>query len=198
MTIRYCPRCKTDVEDTGGYCLLGHRLALEPPVASITDLRAEVDRAFEDARLQVASVMANDDVPTGPMSAVGPASASAAAPGTPSVSPPPIEASPSRRVPPPPPPPRRPSPPPQPTTPVPEAPSAPPPAPPGPSDVPTADEIRSRNASVWKGLDAEVDMVGDPIGAFAPPPHMDWGPERSKPLKRKPSRRPRRPEAAPE
>ena len=216
MTIRYCPRCKTDVEDTGGYCLLGHRLALEPPVASITDLRAEVDRAFEEARLEVASVMTADDAPTAPMTTVAPAT-TAAAPAPPTASPPPPVARPSRRVPPPPPPPRHPKPtrnvaPVQPsdgepgsghptaasapqTAPVsqPAGPAQPPSAP--TNDLPTAQEIHERNASVWKDLDAEVDIVGDPIGAFAPPPHMDWGPNKGKVIKRKPSRRARRPES---
>ena len=169
MTVRYCPRCKTDVEDTGGYCLLGHRLALDPPVASIRDLREEIDRAFEEARLEVASVMTTDDVPTAPMSAVARPPAPPPPPAQAADATPLAEDHAARKVPPPPPPPRR---------------------PPGDS-VPSEDEIRSRNASVWKDLDRDVDIVGDPIGAFAPPPHMDWGPEKAK-LKRKPSRRARR------
>ena len=226
MTVRYCPRCKTDVEDTGGFCLLGHRLALEPPVASIQDLRDEVDRAFEEARLEVASVMTRDDVPTAPMAAVAPAPAS---PVVPAVSTTPLDTPPTRRVPPPPPPPRRKAPSPEaprvspadvgagvaprPVTvpPPPATPTARPEPAPGPAvaqpadasqpasvldDVPTAEEIHSRNASVWKDLDREIDVVGDPIGAFAPPPHMDWGPERGKGLKRKPARRSRHTEAS--
>jgi hypothetical protein len=61
MTVRYCPRCDTDVEDVGGFCLVGHRLSQAPITASISplsDLRAEVDKAFEEARLQVAAALA--------------------------------------------------------------------------------------------------------------------------------------------
>ena len=57
MSMRFCPKCDQDVEATGGYCLLGHRLKLDPPVASIGELRDEVDRAFED--LEVAAVAAH-------------------------------------------------------------------------------------------------------------------------------------------
>ena len=58
MTERYCPKCATDVEDVGGFCLLGHDLRLRPITESqsMDDLRAEVDRAFEEARSQVAAV----------------------------------------------------------------------------------------------------------------------------------------------
>ena len=31
MTQRFCHRCGSDVEDTGGFCLLGHRLAVAGP-----------------------------------------------------------------------------------------------------------------------------------------------------------------------
>lgn len=56
MSERYCPKCATDVEDVGGFCLLGHDLRLRPVTESMNDLRAEVDRAFEEARVQVAAV----------------------------------------------------------------------------------------------------------------------------------------------
>ena len=53
---RFCSQCRAEVEDVGGYCLLGHPLAkAAPDNGSLSSLRAEVDRAFEDARIQVAS-----------------------------------------------------------------------------------------------------------------------------------------------
>ncbi|MFN2390094.1 MAG: hypothetical protein ABR575_10895 [Actinomycetota bacterium] len=57
MNVRYCPRCGTDVEDAGGFCLLGHPLRLHLETQSLSDLRAEVDRAFEEARVQVAAAL---------------------------------------------------------------------------------------------------------------------------------------------
>jgi hypothetical protein len=51
MTTRFCPGCEAEVEDTGGFCLLGHRLALEAPVASLKALREEVDKSFEGSDL---------------------------------------------------------------------------------------------------------------------------------------------------
>ena len=53
MTERYCPKCGTDVEDVGGFCLLGHSLKLASVTDSMGDLRAEVDRVFEEVREQV-------------------------------------------------------------------------------------------------------------------------------------------------
>ena len=55
MTLRYCPRCRADVEDAGGFCLLGHRLPVvdEDPIA---DLRAEVDRAFNKVQVDISKV----------------------------------------------------------------------------------------------------------------------------------------------
>jgi hypothetical protein len=48
MTMRYCPRCASEVEDVGGFCLLGHPLRLEPLIPSVSHIRAEVDRAFDE------------------------------------------------------------------------------------------------------------------------------------------------------
>ena len=58
MTVRFCATCHTEVEEREGFCLLGHPLRLDAPVASLKELRAEVDRAFEDAREQIATVVA--------------------------------------------------------------------------------------------------------------------------------------------
>lgn len=57
MTNRFCPQCQTEVEDTGGFCLLGHSLRLAAPVDSLKNLRAEVDRAFEQVSVDVADVL---------------------------------------------------------------------------------------------------------------------------------------------
>ena len=57
MGTRYCRSCATEVEDAGGYCLLGHPLRLEAPRDSLAHLRAEVDRAFEDAKMEVATAL---------------------------------------------------------------------------------------------------------------------------------------------
>lgn len=52
MAISYCSQCGSEVEDTGGFCLLGHSLHMAD-TGSLADLRAEVDKAFEQARAQV-------------------------------------------------------------------------------------------------------------------------------------------------
>lgn len=56
MTERYCPKCQAEVEDVGGFCLLGHSLRLRPITETMDEIRAEVDRAFEEARVQVAAI----------------------------------------------------------------------------------------------------------------------------------------------
>ncbi len=174
ITTRFCQRCATEVEDTGGYCLLGHRLSLDAPVASLEELRAEVDRSFEEARLEVEALVSStlgaaaptvsEEEVTAPLSAPlfgrGPVSLAAPdtaerAPRTASAPAPP--SAPARSLPPPPPPPRAP-----------------------------------QRAQVWKELEEDVDLEGDPIVAFAPPPRIDWGPEKSTRLRRKPSRLARR------
>lgn len=67
MIERYCPKCGTDVEDVGGFCLLGHSLKLASVTDSVGDLRAEVDRVFEEVREQVHAKIATV---TGEMPAV--------------------------------------------------------------------------------------------------------------------------------
>lgn len=250
MTTRFCTRCETDVQDAGGYCLLGHPLALKPLDASLSDLRAEIDQAFEDARLEVAAVVSGTEI-TQPMRVVS---------KTPPPPPPRANVAPPRprRVgPPPPPPPRAPrrvvaqpvQPVPEPQAPVepeemdretlqpaaeavaleapavpqvPEAfvPTAPhvperPTAPRAPElpepkaapyvpetldeledgqEFPAEDDVLARKFPVWQELEEASPIIGDPIGAFAPPPHMDWGPDKTTPklLKRRPSRQVRK------
>jgi hypothetical protein len=196
MTTRFCPGCRSEVEDTGGFCLLGHRLALEAPVASLTALRAEVDDHFESSDLADAlapesfgadtdtDVAATETLASGDWDRiVEPVMAGAvAAPPTP------------RRVGPPPPPPplvKAPAPVPVPVaaplSPPPPAPVAParrvPPPPPPPPPV-----LPSNPASPLY----EDRITEDPIASFAPAPRMDWGPEKGR-LKRL-ARRKRDPE----
>lgn len=57
MSTRYCPRCRAEVENAEGFCLLGHPLKFEAPTDSLAHLRAEVDRAFEQATVEVAAAI---------------------------------------------------------------------------------------------------------------------------------------------
>jgi hypothetical protein len=58
--VRFCPTCNAEVEELGGFCLLGHPTdaPASAPTGTLKELRDEVERAFEDARLQVAAAMA--------------------------------------------------------------------------------------------------------------------------------------------
>ena len=72
MTSRFCRICDSEVQDTGGYCLLGHPLAVPSGISSLDELRAEIDRTFEEARLQVAAIgeappVADPPVPIRPL-----------------------------------------------------------------------------------------------------------------------------------
>ncbi|MFN2488334.1 MAG: hypothetical protein ABR529_01035 [Actinomycetota bacterium] len=121
MSLRFCERCEGEVEDVGGYCLLGHPLRLEPLIPSLAHIRAEVDRAFDEVRLEAP----DDDI---------------------EVLQPEEPPAPAFAVPPPPPPPGL-----------------------------------ARRQTVWQSLDEDPSgAAGDPISAFAPPPRMDWGPERAR------------------
>ncbi|MDQ3878706.1 MAG: hypothetical protein M3290_10220 [Actinomycetota bacterium] len=118
MTTRFCTTCNSEVEESGGYCLLGHRLAHAAPRDSLSALRAEVDQAFEDARSHLVEAL------------------------------------------------------------------APPPPPPPAFHVETTRRERAQ-ANMWEGLDVVHEAeAADPINSFAPPPRMDWGPNRSGFLKR--------------
>jgi hypothetical protein len=130
MAERYCPSCGTDVEDAGGFCLLGHPLRLQAmtDAETLTDLRTEVSKAFEDARVQVEEALGE------------------------------IETT----VPPPPPPSVR------------QATSR--------NDAELDDPATpvSSYDELWRAFEEEAARGEDPITAFAPPPRMDWGPERSR------------------
>ena len=56
MALRFCPRCRAEVDDVGGFCLLGHRFPAAPVEDPIADLRAEVDKAFEKIGSEVPTV----------------------------------------------------------------------------------------------------------------------------------------------
>jgi hypothetical protein len=134
---RFCPTCGTDVEDVGGFCMLGHSLKVSAPSATLGALRAEVDAAFEEAKLQVAAVLG--------ASQLNPAPASPAPSPRPALEPLRVaEPGPVAKVPPPPPP-----------------------------------------ATIAR-IDTQPIVVpppangSDPITAFSPPPHMDWGPQRKR------------------
>jgi hypothetical protein len=84
---RFCPSCHTEVEARDGFCLLGHPLRLEAPTSSISELRAEVDKAFEDARAEIATVLITE-VPGMPVQ-VGAVTQPPVAPAAPPPPPPP-------------------------------------------------------------------------------------------------------------
>ena len=178
MTLRFCPRCAEEVEDTGGFCLLGHKLSLDAPTASIQELREEVERSFEEARLQISAVMQSDDAARAERTLVEvstAASTGVSRPAAPLVAAPPTRPAPPsthtdtsetspmrlRRTPPPPPPP----------------------------------PVERPKPRVGEWVDEDIDMTTDPIAAFAPPPRMDWGPDRGTAKPRKGLRRLRTSEA---
>ena len=142
---RFCPSCGTDVEDVGGFCMLGHNLKVSAPTADLSTLRAEVDAAFEEAKLQVAAALGGSSIGTSPVP-------SPAARPRPEVDPRPA-ASPSETV--------R----------LPDVPAKTPPPPPPDLRV-TTQPVAIPQQPVTGG--------SDPIAAFAPPPHMDWGPNRKR------------------
>ena len=135
MALRFCHRCACEVEDVGGFCLLGHPLRLEPPIPSLSHIRDEFDRALEEARAEErAPRVEADGADLERPSRWGlPAFAAARVA--------------ARRAE--------------------TRPAAVPPPPP--------------HRTVWESLGEEpAGDVADPIAAFAPPPRMDWGPERAR------------------
>ena len=50
MTMRFCEKCSAEVEDVGGFCLLGHPLKLDPLIPSVAHVRHEADRVLEEVR----------------------------------------------------------------------------------------------------------------------------------------------------
>ena len=173
MATRYCPRCAGEVEDTGGYCLLGHKLMLEAPSSSLSELRAEVDKAFDDAEREVADALSQVSAEL-PKVEKDPAEAELHD----------VAQGPTREV--------------EPTEvqaelhdvaggPTPLAPSV---YEPEETEIAQdADEpmpvAKGRALPAWEELESDFDMEleDDPITNFAPPPRMDWGPRRSRLLR---------------
>ncbi len=120
MANRFCHRCGSDVEDAGGFCLLGHRFVATfdppppppPPPPAMDDLTAEVGRVFDEAQATV-QALATSELPA--------------------------DAAPER-----------------------------------PSRYATSLD------RTWAQLEsAPPPSADDPINTFAPPPRMDWGPQRA-------------------
>ncbi len=61
MQLRFCPRCRADVEDVGGFCLLGHRLPEAVVSDPVDDLRVEVDLALSKVERDVAAALDAQD-----------------------------------------------------------------------------------------------------------------------------------------
>jgi hypothetical protein len=149
---RHCTRCDAEVEDTGGYCLLGHPLRLNMETTSLADLKAEVEAAFESAQDEVRDTLSPllEQVEATPPKTYETTSqplmaAVAVAPSLEVGAPAAVE-QPTRPTPPPPPP-KRP---------------------------------KSKFEALWEGMEGGKPLDRqDPINAFAPPPRMDWGPERT-------------------
>jgi hypothetical protein len=153
---RFCPSCGTDVEDVGGFCMLGHSLKVSAPTADLSTLRAEVDAAFEEAKLQVAAVLGGSTTAT----AVVPSPAPTVRPRI-QVTLPEAEAPAS-------------------TTPPVAAPAA---VGETPLKTPPPPPIGSNGRTNTQPLvvpSQPLTNASDPITAFAPPPHMDWGPQRKR------------------
>ena len=62
MTTIFCTRCSAEVQDVGGFCLLGHPLKASPIGDALDELRAEVDKRFEDVRSELDSIDAHVDL----------------------------------------------------------------------------------------------------------------------------------------
>ena len=63
---RFCHSCGTEVEDAGGFCLLGHPLSSSGPTDPLATLRAEVDEVFRRAEHEVAQALASIGAPVEP------------------------------------------------------------------------------------------------------------------------------------
>lgn len=59
MARTFCPRCRADVDNVEGFCLLGHRLPDLPADDPIAQLRDAVDAAFTQVEVDLKSLSAN-------------------------------------------------------------------------------------------------------------------------------------------
>jgi hypothetical protein len=71
LSLRFCSRCRADVEDVGGFCLLGHTFPQDTS-DPISDLRAEVDKAFEKIKIEIPVSGMASTFQTAPVSAPEP------------------------------------------------------------------------------------------------------------------------------
>ena len=162
MAKAHCSVCDAEVEAIDGVCLLGHPAGER---SDLDDLRAEVDRAFENAAREVAAVLTGE-IPVVPKLEPGTPLARqttqplrldtpvlpeppvlAPAPRTEAIQPPTTWQAPTTAAPPPPP------------------------------------SRRLDVAGMWEK--ANQPGNDDPINAFAPAPRLDWGPEEKKRLRRR-------------
>ena len=89
MTTRYCIHCDAEVEDTGGFCLLGHLLRSAPLTPTIGELRGDpgpdsmgdlepsnppFHGPKRDAQVVTAGAMAEERRPDGPSAGFSPSS----------------------------------------------------------------------------------------------------------------------------
>ena len=166
MQTRFCPRCRAKVEDVGGYCLLGHSFPEENDL--LREIRAEVNAAFERAKIQIDSGFTVEDDPAEEQRSEELQPAMVAAPSAirelaaENGARPTLEELPGvfRAL-----------------------------AEENSDPVLTEADVvarrRARATAAWKQLQdqrpaAATKSNGDPISAFAPAPRMDWGPKPSR------------------
>ena len=170
MTTRYCHKCAAEVQDHGGYCLLGHSLRLASAVEPLGDLKAEVDAVFEEARTEVASALATAESVTEAATSAPVHVPAESHTSTAEETQTGVVATMAREW----------------AYPEPE---------PVESVEPPSPVVVTR-PNVWKALEQEeANDTHDPIAAFAPPPSMDWGPQKGKLRMRKSLKRMRAQEA---
>ena len=63
--MRFCPTCAAEVQDAGGFCMLGHRLR---PEVSTDPLHDDLDKVFQGlaAEIESASTRPSSPVPSRP------------------------------------------------------------------------------------------------------------------------------------
>ena len=74
MALRFCPTCKADVEDVGGYCRLGHRLKLEPFAEPLDEPAPpppppppqEMEETVREKQASLYKALEDDEIEAGP------------------------------------------------------------------------------------------------------------------------------------